>query len=226
MTNWAQYFRERSSLPIDSEGPDFGAGVSQIGSVPALMTWRSVWNPFIMGMAKEETRCAKLPNVDPVYAQSLQSMSDNTVQMWNAYSGLSQQQIALTASDILDGMQKTVNRVKADIPTLKTFCPNANIPKLPTDEIVATAERGLQGYGLGISTAAAGGGQLAADAGQGAVDTLEAFIPGSGVHAPGGLDDIIQKFKTYAILGGIVVIGAIVLPEVLPLILATRTIRK
>jgi hypothetical protein len=223
MTNWAQYFRERSTLEIQtSNEAEFGASVTQVGSVPALMTWRSVWNPFIMGMAKEETRCAKLPTIDPVYAQSLQSMSDNTIGMWNAYSGLTQEQIALTAADILDGMQKTVDRVKADIPTLKTFCPNAKIPPLPTQEIVATAERGLQGYGLGISTAAAGAGKLASGYVQGATDTLEAFIPGSGVKAPGGLDDIIQKFKTYAVIGGIVVVGAIVLPELLPLIFAAK----
>jgi hypothetical protein len=226
MTDWSRFFRERSNFPVEFEGPQFGAGVTQVTSVPALMTWRGVWNPFVMGMAKEEVRCAKLPGMDPTFAASLQSMSDNTVQMWNAFSGLSQEQIALTAADILDGMQKTVTRVKADIPTLKTFCPNANIPVLPTQEIVATAERGLAGYGLGISTAAAGAGQIAASGAQGGVQTLEAFVPGSGVDAPGFLGPIISQFKTYAIIGGVVVLGAIVLPELLPMMFAARAASK
>ena len=229
MTDWAQFFKERSSIPFSDLAPSQVAefsGVTDVAFVPQLMAFRKIWDPFVMGVARAQVTASTKPTVDPVMQQSFSQGSQLLVQLWNQYAGLSPSDIALRASDILAGHRDTIFIAQKDADLVKSFAPDIKLPPLPTSEIVATVERGLAGAMQGYGVAAAGAGQLASSAGQGATDTLEAFIPFSGVKAPGGLDDIIQKFKTYAVIGGIVVVGAIVLPELLPMIFAARAVSK
>jgi hypothetical protein len=222
MTDWQQFFRERSALEVQtSDGPTF-AGITDITSVPALMAFRKIWDPYVMGVARAQQTASTKTTVDPVMQGSFAQGVQNLMTLWNQYAGLSASDIALRANDILAGYRDAVSIAQKDADLVKSFAPDIKIPTLPTAEIVATVERGIAGTMGGYGVAAAGAGQLAGAGARGAADTLEAFVPGSGVHAPGGLDDIIQTFKKYLLVGGIVVVGAIVLPEVIPLIFAAK----
>jgi hypothetical protein len=229
MTDWATYFRERSVLPVSElaspQVAEFG-GITDITSVPALMAFRKIWDPYVMGVARAQQTASTKPTVDPVMQGSFAQGTQNLVTLWNQYAGLSSSNIALRANDILAGYRDAVSIAQKDADLVKSFAPDIKIPPMPTSEIVATVERGLAGAIGGYGVAAAGAGQLASSGAQGGVQTLEAFVPGSGVTAPGFMGPLVSQFKTYAIIGGVVVLGAIVLPELLPMIFAARAVSK
>jgi hypothetical protein len=227
MTDWQQFFRERSALEVQTSdsGPTF-SGLTDITSVPALMAFRKIWDPYVMGVARAQQTASTKTTVDPVMQGSFAQGVQNLMTLWNQYAGLSASDIALRANDILAGYRDAVSIAQKDADLVKSFAPDIKIPPLPTAEIVATVERGIAGAMGGYGVAAQGVNQLGQTGAQGAGQTLEAFIPGSGVTAPGFLGPVISQFKTYAIIGGIVVLGAVVLPELLPMMFAARAASK
>jgi len=228
-TDWAKRFQERSRQPAapralarrtagPSFGAEFGSGLSDATVVPALLAYRQVWDPFVMGVARAELACSENPKYDAPTRTFLKGNSDLIVMGWNQFAGLTAQDIALRASSILDALRKTVGHAQSFAASLKTLCPEAAIPPQPQDDAIASAERGLGSVFQGVGLAATGLGQLAGTGVQGAEQTIEGMIPGSGVEAPGFLGPMFDKYKKYIVIAGALYVLALVGPALIPML--------
>jgi hypothetical protein len=203
---------------IDAQrfGADFG--VLNPNDAVTVMAYRKAWDPYVMGVARAAKACGS-SKIDPTLASVHASEADTLVFLWNQNSGLSNADIVLRAEGILANMQDTVKQASSIAVGLKRDCPTIAIPSSPSPDIQASVLGALQGLGVATS----GGGQILQTGAGGSLQTVEAFVPGSGVTAPGFLGAPIDQIKKYLVIAAVVYVGAMAIPILAPVVMGAFT---
>lgn len=197
-TDWAKFYKEKSKKPINNAdfGGEFG-GIVDFISVPALVSFRRIWDPYVMGVIREEKRCSDKAT-DPATKTALLGYQ-SILNKWNQFAGLTQEQIALRATGILADYSDTVNIVKKEADLLLKFCPDATIPPLPSDSILNAYGRSLGGQAEGLKIATGGAGQLADEGIKGGTDYAKKAI--FAIAAIAGVAVVVMMIPEIATLG-------------------------
>jgi len=172
-----------------------------------VLAYRKMWDPYVLGVARANLQCSQASGLDTTLASVHKGESDDLMALWNQNAGLSDTDIVLRASGILQNQQDTVLQAGKMVPGIKRDCPKIAIPEVPS----LASQQAIIGAIEGQSILANGILQLIGMGADGALQTIGAFIPGSGVNPTGALGDYVTKLKwgvgLAAVAVAIVVIG-------------------
>lgn len=219
----------------EQESARFGASVGDV------LAYRTLWNDYVMGTVKALSLCADAWNAagaakrggqslptGPNYgvlseaAQAApesyeaigstdQGFANDLLASWNMHAGMSEHDILLQASNILQDFQNTVLRVGQFYqPQVQNDCPSVPLPSPPSQDSQKQVISQLQGAGI----AAQGALQLLGIGASGGLQTVGSVITGGIVPLPEAVQEALKKTastwlpsKTTLIVGGI---GALV----------------
>ena len=184
-----------------------------------VLAYRGLWDPWVKGLAQAHLDCAadqlKRTDISTTDAKfnsdQLTQSSKNIMDRWNIDAGLTDTDILLRAAGILQDEQTAILLFgKTYLPTLLKFCPKANVPSFPIQSAQQSVIGAIEGQGI----LAKGVLHLLGIGVDGAVTTVGALIPGSGVTPTGDLAKFVNSIKLY----GAIAIGVVALVYIGPVI--------